>query len=391
MKARSLALAFSLVSACSRAQRPSVDNEDGSVPEPHSDEPPHEEMPKRVHLPSKVVTDAKIRVAPAERAVLDQVLTLPGEVSADPDKLARVASPASGRIERVDFREGTRIQRGDSLATIRVPDIGKAKADYTATQAKAAAARSNADRLEELAGRGLAANQEALAARAEADGLEAQARADAELLSAMGAHGGEVGSLLVLRAPIAGVVLSRDAVIGQPVTPDLVIATIADLSDVWFLARVFEKDLARLHVGASSEVRLNAYPKQSFVGTVEYVRQEVDPTARTLTARIRLKNDGDRLRVGLFGDAFVATGEKGSEAATIIVPREALTEVGGKAVVFVREADGDFELHDVTAGEGANGLVEILSGLREGELVVVDGTFTLKSVVLKSSFREEGE
>jgi cobalt-zinc-cadmium efflux system membrane fusion protein len=385
------------LAACSRKEPSAVDAEQkpssmaARSADSHVDEPKHDDIRKRVQLPPNVVADAKIRTEPVTRQVLDEVLTLPGEIVADPDRLARVAPPVSGKIERIDFHEGSRVKRGDALATVRVPDIGKAKADYAATQAKAAAARTNADRLQELAGRGLAADQEALSARAEADALDAQARADAELLRSMGAGSTGVGSLLVVRAPIAGVVLARDAVVGQPVTTEQVMASIADLSEVWFLARVFEKDLGRLQVGARAEVKLNAYPKEVFAGSVEYVRQQIDPVARTLTARIRLKNEGGLLRIGLFGNAFVVTGEKSGRPPSIVVPRTAVTDVGDKAVVFVREPDGDFELHEVTLGDDANGLVQVLSGLREGENVVVDGTFTLKSVVLKDTLQEEGE
>ena len=386
-----------VLAACSRKEPAAVDAEtkprslSANLADSHVDEPKHEAIRKRVQLPPDVVADAKIRTESVTRQTLDEVLTLPGEIVADPDKLARVAPPVAGRLERIDFHEGSRVKRGDALAAIRVPDMGKAKADFAATQAKAAAARSNADRLLELAGRGLAANQEALSARAEADALESQASANAELLRAMGAASNGVGSLLVLRAPIAGVVLARDAVVGQPVTTEEVIATVADLSEVWFLARVFEKDLGRLQVGARSEVKLNAYPKEVFPGSVEYVRQQIDPVARTLTARIRLKNERDLLRIGLFGNAFVVTGEKTGRPPSIVVPRAAATDVGDKTVVFVREPDGDFELHEVTLGDDANGLVQVLSGLREGENVVVDGAFTLKSIVLKDTLQEEGE
>jgi cobalt-zinc-cadmium efflux system membrane fusion protein len=390
--------AFAFAVACSKKEAPPA-AKSGPAPEPsahageHADEPEHEGMPRRVRLAPDVVAAAKIRTAPIARQVLDEILALPGEIAADPDRLARVAPPVSGRIDRVDIREGTAVKRGDALATLRVPDFGRAKAEYAATQAKAAAAKANADRLAELATRGLAAQQEAASARAESDALDAQARASGELLKALGAApGSNIGSQLVVRAPISGVVLARDAVVGQPVTTDETIATIADLSDVWFLARVFEKDLGRLRIGARVEVQLNAYPKETWPGTVEYVRQQIDPVARTLTARIRLKNRDDLLRIGLFGNAFVATGEKSGKAPALVVPRSAVTDIGDKSVVFVREADGDFELHDVTLGDGANGLVEVLSGLREGEQIVVDGVFTLKSVVLKKTIQEdEGE
>ncbi|MGH7271055.1 MAG: efflux RND transporter periplasmic adaptor subunit, partial [Polyangiaceae bacterium] len=160
--------------------------------------------------------------------------------------------------------------------------------------------------------------------------------------------------------------------------------------EVWFLGRVFEKDLGRIRVGAPAEVELNAYPKEHFTGHVEYLAKQVDPIARTITARIRLTNRNDLLAIGLFGNARVAAGSGDeAKAPTLVVPRDALTEIGGRQALFVREPDGDFELHDVVLGDASLGKVQIVSGLREGEQVVVEGVFTLKSAVLKGAFGEE--
>jgi cobalt-zinc-cadmium efflux system membrane fusion protein len=177
--------------------------------------------------------------------------------------------------------------------------------------------------------------------------------------------------------------------VGQPVTAEQVLASIADLSEVWFLGRVFEKDLGKLTLGAKAEVRLNAYPDERFEGAVDMIGRQIDPGARTVLARIRLVNRKDLLRLGLFGEAGVAVAGAQGKAPTLVVPRSALVEVAGKTVVFVRQADGDFELHDVVLGEGALGKVQVISGLREAENVVVEGAFTLKSAVLKSTLAED--
>src|SRR5262249_23072261 len=142
------------------------------------------------------------------------------------------------------------------------------------------------------------------------------------------------------------------------------IATIADLSEVWFLGRVFEKDLGRLKIGAKAEVELNAYPNERFDGRIVYLGRQIDPVARTVTARIPLVNRNDLLRLGLFGTARVFTGEERNKQAVLVVPRSALTEIGDKDVAFVRHADNDFELHEVVLGEAALGKVEIVNGLR---------------------------
>lgn len=387
-----LALAAWLGAGC--PQKPAAGKQEPEKPQPtqpHAAEThAHEELPTRVSLAPEVIAAAGIQTAPVVREALAITLPLPGEVVADPDRTARVASPIAGRLERVSFREGSSVKKGELLAVVRVPDLGKLRSTLAATLARAKAARLNADRTARLAAQRLAPEQMQADALATAEALELEARAASEQISALGIAPEGGASQLSLRAPIAGTVVARNAVVGQPLTADEVIADIVDLSEVWFLGRVFEKDLGRLRQNAAAEVQLNAYPMQRFGGSVEYIGRQVDPVARTVTARIRLQNAGDLLRVGLFGTAYVSSGEEAA-AATLVVPRNAITEVAGKSVVFVREGDGSFEVHELRLGDSAAGKVQVMAGVSEGEQVVVQGAFTLKSAVLKATFAEEEE
>jgi cobalt-zinc-cadmium efflux system membrane fusion protein len=358
-----------------------------AAPADHRDEPEHDELPRRVRLSDQVITQAKIRTEPASKEVLKITVALPGELAVDPDKNARLASPVAGQLTHVTFQEGSSVKRGELLASVRIPDLSRLRAEQASAHSKAGSARANATRLEELTGKGLAAHQEALDARAQAEALEAEERAATEQLRLLGS-GANGNAELALRAPISGVIISRSAVVGQPVRSEDVIADIADLSEVWFLGRVFEKDLERVRVGAAAEVELNAFPQRRFSGSVEYVGRQIDPIARTVTARVRLRNPDGALRLGLFGTAHVSSGSEQSEPV-LVTARSAVTEISGKPVVFVRQPDGDFELHEVSLGESSLGRVRVLSGLREGEAVVVDGVFTLKSSVLRGSLAEE--
>jgi cobalt-zinc-cadmium efflux system membrane fusion protein len=358
-----------------------------SESKPHTDEARHEMLPRKVKLSEAVMREAKLQIGAATREVLSETLSLSGEVATDPDRLARISSPTAGRIEEVRFKEGALVKKGDALVVLRVPEIGKVRSAFSATASRAAAARTKAERLHELLAERLATQQDAVDAKAEADALDVEARSLNEQLGALGA-GASGAFAITLRAPITGSVLSRDAVVGQPVSPEQTLGSIADLEQVWFLGRVFEKDLGRLTLGAGAEVRLNAYPNERFSGSIEYIGQQVDAAARAVTARIRLKNRDDLLRIGLFGSAEVALNSAAKDTPRLVVPRSAVTEIADKPVVFVREQDGDFELHEVTLGRAAPGKIEILAGLREGEPVVTEGVFSLKSIVLKGSFAE---
>ena len=354
-------------------------------------EGPHAHVPKRIALSAKVIADAGIKTMPVAREPLMPTVDLPGAIAADPDRSARVSPPVAGRLEQIFFHEGSQVKRGDPLAMLRVPDLGKARAAYAGTSAKAGAARTNAGRLSSLAERGLASTQEALSARAEADALEAEARAAEQQLNALGMGKSGDQALLALRAPIAGVVIRRNAVVGQPVATDETIATIADLSDVWFLARVFERDLEHVHVGARAQVLLNAYASERFEGPVEYLGKEVDPVARTILARIRLTNRNDLIRIGLFGTARLDRGDASTRPPVVVVPRDALTDVLDNPVVFVRltSPENTFEMREVRAGPSSAQKVEILDGVKEREEVVTEGIFTVKSAFMKATFAEE--
>jgi cobalt-zinc-cadmium efflux system membrane fusion protein len=396
-----LAIGLTLVASCSKEKSHAHRADDGkSAPGPvaaspaasaheHIDEPAHEELARRVRLSKDVIAEARIKTAPVAKEVLASTLSLPGEIAGDPDKSARVSALVPGRLVQVSFKEGSVVKKGQILATVRIPEIGKVRSAHHATVARAAAARANAERIQILADKGLSAAQEALAAKAEAYSIEAEARGLAEQLAALGVGANGTGSEVDIRAPVSGVVVTRNAMVGQPIGTDETIASIADMSEVLFLGRVFEMDLGRLHTGASAELQLNAYPKERFSGTVEYLGRQIDPVARTVTARIRLANRNDLLRIGLFGTAQISTAERQTKAPALVIPRTALVEIGEKPVVFVRQADDDFELHEVVLGESALGKVEIVSGLREGEQVVVEGAFTLKSAVLKSTLTED--
>jgi len=360
----------------------------------HEDESQrHEELPTKVRLSPEVVRGAGIQMAPARLDSLPTTVDLTGEIAADPDRSARLAARVPGRIIEVKAKEGDRVKAGQVIAILESPELARARAGLAAASARAKAARLNASRLESLASHALASGQEVAAATAEAAALDAEVAAARQTLDAFGqraepAPGGGTARVTI-RTPLGGFVLSRDGVQGQTVAPEYVIAVVGDLDRAYFLGRLFEKDLARVKVGAAVDVRLNAYPNEVFKGTIETIGRQLDPAARTVTARILVGNHGDLIKVGLFGTARVVVGPAEAQAKHVVVPLTAVTRLANKDVVFVRQPDGDFELHAVTVGRSAEGRVEILGGLRAEEAVVVDGVFTLKSAILKGTFGEE--
>lgn len=364
--------------------------EHGHDDDEHVDEPEHGELPTRVQLSPELAEAAGVVASPVRREVLVRTFEVVGQIEADPDRLSRISSRTTGTLASIEFREGDRVEEGQRLASVRAPDLGELRAHKGSLVARLDAAKAQVTRLEGLVAKRLAAEQDLVAARAEVAALAADLAGSNHQLRALGdgRRAGAAGQLAIL-APRKGVVIARGAIVGDPVAADTVLGTIADLDEVLFAARVFERDLAKLRVGASAEVTLGAYPGDSFVGTVERVGHVVDDTTRTIVARIRLRNRDERLRAGLFGTADIALDEAASPEPLLVVARSAVTQIAGETVVFVQEPDGHYELHPVVLGVSSPGKLEVVHGLREGELVVTDGVFTLKSALLRSTFAED--
>jgi cobalt-zinc-cadmium efflux system membrane fusion protein len=362
-------------------------------PEEHSDEEEHEAMPTKVRLSLAAFADAKVRVEEARIGQLSPTVDVTGELVADPDHVARVSARIAGRVVEVRFREGDDVRQGAVMAVVESADLARARAAWTSASARAATARVNADRLAVASKDGLVPIQQAASADGEATALEADAVAARQVLSAFGVGAETVppdeAAMLPVRAPIAGRVVARNAVRGQAVTSEHVLATLVNMDRVFFQARLFEKHLADVQTQLKVDVRLNAYPAEVFPGVVDAIGQQVDPTARTVVARIALQNRNGLLKLGLFGVARVVVDRAPSGPNVLTVPITAVTRIADRDVVFVAHPDGDYEIHPVTLGALAAGRVEILQGLRAGEAVVVDGVFTLKSLVLKNTFGEE--
>lgn len=346
---------------------------------------------RRVVLTPSVVSAMKIRTAPIAREFLGGGVELPGEVASDPDRTARIASPVAGRIETVFLSLGALVHSGDRLLTVRVPELSRLRADAAAKEAMSRVAKANAERTASLGGVGASSQKEVAQASGEAAAMDVQARAAAEIVRELGTSPGvEVtNSVLTLRAPVAGTVISRNATMGQPVLAEQVLGTIADLRQVWFVARVYEGDLNHVHVGDRAAVRFNAYPDRHFDGQVSHLGEQVDPVTRAVTARIVLDNSEGLLRLGLFGTMHVTAVASSPKRAPLVVPEGAVTDIGGKPTAFVQVGEASYELRVVVLGASAVGKVEIVSGLGDGDEIVVDGAFTLKSVTLRGTLGNE--
>jgi len=346
----------------------------------------HAEEENAIHLSDDMVRDLRLSTSRVEERVGAQEVEALGELSADGNRYAEVGPPAGGQIVRLLGEADAVVRPGDPLAELRSGDLGRARADMLVATARRDLARQTLERKRGLAGERIVALREVQEADAALQAAEAETRAAAAVLEAFGVGGdpaGTSGPLFLLRAPIAGRIVERRAVLGQYAEPSAVLFTIADLTRMWMVAHVFERDAVNVRVGTTAHVTLAALPGQEFDGRIALVGRQVEAGSRTLPVRIDLANADGRLRPGMSAGARIPM--TGPAQTILAVPVAALQRVGERWLAFVPNGQNEYEMRPVGRGRDLGNEVEVVSGLRAGETVVVEGAFLLKAEAEKRS------
>lgn len=193
----------------------------------------------------------------------------------------------------------------------------------------------------------------------------------------------QVTSEVAIPAPISGTVTARSVNGGEVVEANKELAQITDLTTVWVIAQVYERDIARMRVGGGASITSDAFPNRVFRGHITYIDPQIDATTRTGRVRVEVENPGGVLKIGMY--VRVAYGSLGMAERTVpVLPADAVQEVKGQQVVFVTTNDPNvFEIRPVRLGPASEGRYQILEGINVGDRVVVSGSFALRAEWLK--------
>jgi cobalt-zinc-cadmium efflux system membrane fusion protein len=347
-------------------------------------------------VPKSMIDDGLLKTAVAARRKLEAPLALTGEIRFDERNVTHIAPSTEAMVRAVKVSLGQRVRAGDPLVVLESVALGEAQSQYLESRGALELARRSAERVSGLREEKIASEKEWLQARQDHEAAEIRARAASEKLSRLGlssseieglpARGGTAGrGTLVLRAPAAGLVLEMHAVPGELVRPDESILTVGDLSDLWIWADLYEDQLGRVlaHQGVTLKagVAVKAFPGEVFPGSVDFVAPTMDEKTRTVKVRIAVKNPVGKLRAGMFAAVqLYLPGD--SEGLT--VPRVAVLSDEGRSFVFVHRQGEFFMRRPVEIGRSGLDWIEITVGLKAGETVATDGSFLLKSDVLRS-------
>jgi multidrug efflux pump subunit AcrA (membrane-fusion protein) len=347
---------------------------------------------------------AGITIADVEARTMPQLLTAPGQVAMDDAHTSHVGAIAAGRVTAVYVLPGQNVRRGAVLAQFHsdsvhetVGALAKAFADADRQRSAVAFAQQAADRYAKLFAIQAASLEEKQRAEQELKQAQ-QALTDAvadvhmerehlsellqiapETLTPANLYDRE---LIPIRSPMDGVVVARNITVGQVLDAGFDAFDVSNLSTVWVMAAVNEKDIGLVRNGADADVVTQAYANTAFPAHVERVGDTLDPTTRTIPVRISVRNPETKLRPGMFASAHI---EGPKTRTAVFVPEDALQDVNGNQVVFTTVDGTTFRAQVVKLGTRTDGKAEVVEGLKPGAHIVVNGAFMVKGEMLKST------
>jgi membrane fusion protein, copper/silver efflux system len=318
-----------------------------------------------VRIEPQMARSLGVTLVTAELGPMRREIRTTGNVTFDETRLSTITPKFGGFVERlyVDFT-GQAVRRGDPLLEIYSPELVSAQEELlTAVRLERQLAESAAPGVAERSG-GLveSARRRLLLWDISPEQVEQVERT------------GEVQRTLVLHAPFTGVVVDKSVQAGQSVQPGEVLYRLADLSEVWVEADVYERDLGHVRVGQPVDIEIDAYPGERFAGRATYIHPDVRPDTRTGRVRIQLANPEERIKPGMFATVYI---DAPVVERAVLLPRDAVMRTGERDIVFVEQGPGVYETRQVCVGAQAGGSMQILSGLLAGERVVARANFIL--------------
>ncbi|MCP4088458.1 MAG: efflux RND transporter periplasmic adaptor subunit [Gammaproteobacteria bacterium] len=339
----------------------------------------------------EIADQAGFEITTIESRPITETVECNAEVVYDGNRYAQISAQVPGIVAKVHKNIGDTIEPREALVTITSTQLGAAKASYLQATAAVALWKRNHEREENLLDRGVSTEKDLLEAETRlAESLISLSQAEQVLLSfrlskkeieEVG-RSDDTSTQYVIRAPFSGIVVERFAVNGEVVEPSKPLFAVADVSRMWALIDVYESNMRHVQVGQPVVLHVDGLPGEAFAGHITWVSAQLNPKTRTLQVRADLDNTGGLLRAHMFAQASVSVRER---QKSLVVPKASVQWEGCCNVVFVKTSETVYEPRKVNLGIATGTVYEVISGVEEGEEVVTQGSFLLKTEILKGS------
>src|SRR5215510_5059376 len=299
-----------------------------------------------------------------------------------------VVSIVGGIVRSVGPELGQSVSKGQTVAVVFSNDLAEAQTKYLAALAELDEHHKHHMRTEKLVEIGAASRQELEMAESRLRSAESEVANLKQKLILLGLSSqrvtglhstSQVSSEVSITAPVSGTLTSRSVNSGEVIEANKELMRVTDLSTVWVVGQVYEKDLATVRVGSGANITSDAYLTRVFRGQVSYVDPKLDPATRTAQVRIELANPGQMFKIGMYVNvAFAALGA--AEKTMPTVPKDAVQTIGNQQYVFLStDKPNEFVLRPVRVGTEVNGFYPVIEGLTAGDKVVTEGSFMLRA------------
>jgi cobalt-zinc-cadmium efflux system membrane fusion protein len=352
----------------------------------------HEEK-MSVHLSKAEIEEFGIRLSRADAGVIGRPIELTGEIVVNPDRFAHVVPRVDGVVRRVITGLGDRVKAGAVMATVDSRELADLKSAYLAAIERSELAEISFAREEGLWKQGISSERDFLQAKQVRAEAAIEARSARHKLQAIGFTSAHLRALpeeedalfarFKIRAPFAGVVVAKHITLGESVDGDTEIYSVTDLSQVWAVLTVYQRELKWIREGLLVTIRdRESGVDESAQGSISYVSAILDEKTRTASVRVVIDNPNGTWRPGMFVRGTVSI--EGTKVP-LVLAQSAVQRMGDIDVVFVYDG-AVFHPREVQTGIMSGDLVEIVAGLQVGETVASQGAFTLRTQIEKREF-----
>jgi cobalt-zinc-cadmium efflux system membrane fusion protein len=345
-----------------------------------------------IPLTDEAFRRAGIEVIPVSNGGASDGLRIPGVVQANAYKSVVVTPIVSGRVTNVAVELGQQVREGQTLADVYSPELADVQTRLLSSRAELDAHEQQLARTQRLVDIGAASRQELEMIHAEHAAATAMVDSLRARLTLLGMSERTIDALspskppdaiVHVTAPISGVVTTRDANPGLNVEATTSLFTVIDLSTVWVVGDMYERDLASVHVGSPATVLPTMNRDTTFEGKVAYIDPQLKPETRTAQLRVEVPNPKGQLRLGMYAEVVIgaATRRSGTTVAPLSIPRSAVQVVGNRSVVYLMNPNDrhQFIEREVRVGDTNGEQVQVVSGLQPGDVVASAGSFSLRA------------
>ena len=351
----------------------------------------HGEEESVVHLNAEELKEFGVQVEAAGPGRFQILVELPGEIAIDPDRLAHIVPRVAGVVRQIEKKLGDRVRAGELLAALDSRELSELKSTYLVARERARLAEATFSREEKLWQEEISSEKEYLEARQALAEARIEMRAAEQKLHALefsdrylqelSFSEDELFTRYEMNAPFDGRIIEKHITFGEMIQDDAEAFVIADLTSVWAVLTVYQKDISRIDLGQQVRISVDdATP--AVAGSIAYVSPVVDEATRTTQVRVVLPNPGGRWRPGSFVTGIWAVEQI---EVGVLVPTSAVQVIEGTTSVFIETGEG-FEPKRVQVGRRNETHVEITAGLMTDQRYVASGAFTLKAQLAKGSF-----